>query len=149
MNPRDETVEIRLKVPDNAAYTALVALRHLGIEVGRVEHAIVWTISDRGDPATLVSRIERNETLFNPNLHVVSVRSQSLPLPGEIWTWEVDRDVRRLPGRGVEDVSYAKPMTSWRLFDREGLPAAEHDVLDRACNELFRNVAIEDSLFCF
>ncbi len=146
MNRRHETVEIRLKVPDNAAYTALVALQHLGIDVARVEHAVVWGLTDDGDPATLVARIERNQALFNPNLHAVSIRSQSRPETAEIWIWEVDHDAWRLPGRGIEGVTSAKPMASWRLFQRDGRPASE-ETLRRACNELLRNAAVEDALF--
>ncbi len=36
------TVAIRLKIPDNEAYTALTALRRLGVDVGRLERAEIW-----------------------------------------------------------------------------------------------------------
>ena len=148
MSPRCEIVEVRLKVPDNTAYTALVALQNLGIDVSRVEHAAVWELADHGKPSTLVARIERNEAIFNPNLHVITIRSQPLPEGSEIWVWEVDRGAWKLPGRGIEGIAGAKPMTSWRLFDKNGEPAPE-ETLDRACNELLRNAAVEDALFRF
>lgn len=148
MNPNFQTVEIRLKVPDSTAYTALVALQHLGVDVARVEHAVVWEITDHGDPKTLAARIERNEAMFNPNLHTISIRESSLPQAAEIWVWEVDRQAWKLPGRGVEGVSNAKPMTSWRLFDEQDEPVSK-ETLDRACDELLRNAAVEDALFRF
>jgi hypothetical protein len=35
-------VAVGLKIPDNAAYTALVALRRLGVAVERVERSEIW-----------------------------------------------------------------------------------------------------------
>ena len=43
------TVAIKLKIPDNEAYTALSALRRLGIDITRVERAEIWSFEDRGD----------------------------------------------------------------------------------------------------
>ena len=40
------TIAISLKIPDNTAYTALVALRRLGVAVERVERSEIWFFDD-------------------------------------------------------------------------------------------------------
>ena len=41
-------VAIGLKIPDNTAFTAAVALRRLGIAVERVERSEIWFFEDQG-----------------------------------------------------------------------------------------------------
>ena len=41
------SVAVKLKIPDNEAYTALTALRRLGVNVARVERAVVWQLRRR------------------------------------------------------------------------------------------------------
>ena len=43
------TIAITLKIPDNAAYTALTALQKLGFDVARVERSDVYVMTDNGD----------------------------------------------------------------------------------------------------
>ncbi len=93
------TVAIKLKIPDNEAYTALTTLRRLGIEIGRVERADVWQFDDTGETSDFAQRVERNETLFNPNKHELEVLESDLPREGEAW---------------IEQTRYAKYVAAYR-----------------------------------
>lgn len=126
-------VAICLKVPDNTAYTALVALRRLGIELGRIERATIVPAGEGGD-ATALERVRRNERLFNPNLHRVEIR-QGVPDRGELLVAETT-DV----ASGGRDDGEVK--TSWRLYDRDGRPVP-NATLERARDALLCNPAIE------
>ena len=64
-------VAIGLKIPDNTAFTAAVALRRLGIAVERVERSEIWFFEDEG--GALIERVKADETIFNPNKHCVTV----------------------------------------------------------------------------
>jgi hypothetical protein len=110
---------IRLKIPDNEAYTALTALRGLGVGVDRLERAeIVWLEPGQA-PA------------FNPNKHVVLELDGDEPREGETWIEEVG-----FPGRAV----------AWRLFDVDGKPAKRASV-EFAAERLLCNPAIEKARF--
>ncbi|HZT11863.1 MAG TPA: hypothetical protein VFA29_03635, partial [Candidatus Baltobacteraceae bacterium] len=54
---------IRLKIPDNEAYTALAALRRLGVQAGRVERSQIWVLDDDGDERDFAQRVMANESL--------------------------------------------------------------------------------------
>jgi hypothetical protein len=118
-------VSISLKIPDNAAYTALVALRRLGVAAERVVRSEVLFYPDE-DSETLAIRVMNDETVFNPNKHRVSVLDSNKPRPGEVWILPFDG------GRA----------TAWRLFDAKGLPV-EDAVLQAAVDRLLCNPAIE------
>ena len=109
-------IEIRLKVPDNTAYTALVALRRLGVVVARVERA------------------RRDESLFNSNLHEAQLLETEKPGAGEVWI------------RSLDDARYARDdrVEAWRLFDGDGAPVPVK-ALRRACDALLCNPAIEEA----
>jgi phosphoribosylformylglycinamidine (FGAM) synthase PurS component len=121
-------VAISLKIPDNTAYTALVALRRLGIEIERVERSEIFLFDDAGDVDALAARIRADETLFNPNKHRLSVLDAPRPQWGEVW-------IERLETRGDR-------ATSWRLFAARGVPA-KRPVLEAAIERLLCNPAIE------
>ncbi len=138
------TVAIRLKIPDNEARTALSALRRLGVDVARLERTAVWRFDDDGAAQDFLARIERNETLFNPNKHELHLREKSAPLPGEVWIEELEShdDVRRhLGGKGIAGIARARRFTGWRLFAQNG-PAGAGIVRD-AVEKLLGNPAIE------
>jgi phosphoribosylformylglycinamidine (FGAM) synthase PurS component len=121
-------VAVRLKIPDNEAYTALTTLQRLGIDVARLERSEVYRFDDDGDSAKLVAKVERNETIFNPNKHALAVLDGDVPRPGETWIAELDAPNKRYVG--------------WRLFDANGAPAGTTTV--RAAVELLLcNPAIE------
>lgn len=127
-------VAIRLKIPDNEAYTALTALRRLGVPVERVERAEIFVFPDASeDPA---ARVMQSETLFNPNKHVLQTLDGDAPRAGEVWIEELGapdavRDFRRYVG--------------WRLFDAAGAPA-QTDVVRSAAERLLCNPAIERAI---
>jgi len=121
-------VSISLKIPDNAAYTALVALRRLGVDTDRVARSEILFFPDE-DPEALAIRVMNDETLFNPNKHRLSVLDSNTPRPGEVWI---------LPLEGGR-------ATAWRLFDNKGLPV-EGGVLQAAIERLLCNPAIEKAV---
>jgi len=125
-------VAITLKIPDNTAYTALVALRRLGVEVQRVERSEIRVFEDGGDAAALQRRIAHDETIFNPNLHRLELLSEAAPRRGEVWIESLDppKDAR------------APRAIAWRLFAVTGEPV-EGRVLDAAAERLLCNPAIE------
>ena len=69
-------IAIDLIVPDNTAYTVLVALRGLGYEaLDRVERSAVVRIraeAPGAEAGALVTKIKHAEVLFNPNKHRLS-----------------------------------------------------------------------------
>jgi phosphoribosylformylglycinamidine (FGAM) synthase PurS component len=125
------TIEIRLKIPDNTAFTALVALRRLDVSLARIERGMIYTVDDDGDPEALIARIQRDETIFNPNLHQLSIRQTDAPERGEAWIEPLDRQGQ-----------YA---TAWRLYDESGNPV-KPTVVAAAVERLLCNPAIEKAI---
>jgi phosphoribosylformylglycinamidine (FGAM) synthase PurS component len=123
-------VAVRLKVPDNTAYTTLVALRRLGIAVANVERARLVAVEGESEEAML-RRVESDEELFNVNLHEARVLQCDTPSAGE-----VDVAPRDAPSS----------VWRWRLLDERGLPL-DAAALRRACEGLLCNDAIEDAAF--
>lgn len=115
---------IGLKIPDNTAFTAAVALRRLGIAVEKVERSEIWFFEDEG--SALIERVKADETIFNPNKHCVTVLDEAVPRSGEVWI------------EPLEPRTGGAAATAWRLFgpseatlDRESLGAAAERLL---CN---------------
>ena len=123
-------VAISLKIPDNEAYTALVALRRLGVAADRVERAQIYFFDDVSDAAALERRVVSDETIFNPNKHRAAVLSQARPRSGEVW-------IEPLDARGVT--------VAWRLFQDDGAPVSR-GVLDMATERLLCNPAIDRAI---
>ncbi|HYL27749.1 MAG TPA: hypothetical protein VEW74_07925 [Candidatus Nitrosotalea sp.] len=124
-------VSIALKIPDNTAYTALVALRRLGIEVERIERSEIYVFDDDGDADALTARILADETLFNPNKHRLSLLESPRPGWGEVW-------IEPLGVNGGEGLI----ATAWRLFGPRGTPV-KRPVLETAIERLLCNPAID------
>jgi phosphoribosylformylglycinamidine (FGAM) synthase PurS component len=120
---------IRLKIPDNEAYTALTTLQRLGIKVAKLERTDILRIDDNGDPATIPPRIERDESIFNPNKHALMLLETCTPRSGETWIEEIDTG----------------KTTGWRLFDSNGKPATRETVR-AAAERLLCNPAIERAI---
>jgi phosphoribosylformylglycinamidine (FGAM) synthase PurS component len=136
-------VAIRLKVPDNTAYTALIALRRLGVDVGRIERATIVPAGDVDD-AVALERIQRDELLFNPNLHEVEIRS-NLPQRGELLIREDPSTslAFRAQARATAPIgARCSVMVSWKLLDERGQPVSK-PTLERARDALLCNPAIE------
>lgn len=120
-------VSVSLKIPDNTAYTALVALRKLGVEVDRVERSEVFLFDD-ADAGALVARITADEMIFNPNKHRISVLESAKPSWGEVW---------------IEPISNPERIAvAWRLYNAHGAPV-KRPVLEMAIERLLCNPAID------
>ncbi len=123
---------ITLKIPDNAAYTTLTTLQRLGLPVARVERSEIWVVDDAGDADDFAARMERNETLFNPNKHRLAVLDANAPRAGEMWIEET----------GAHAPHGRRRYVGWRLLDRDGKPA-DRALLREAAERLLCNPAIE------
>lgn len=149
MNER--TVAIRLKIPDNEAYTALTALRRLGVDIARLERAEIWAFHDTGDERTFIDRVEGNETLFNPNKHELHVLDEGKPREGEMWievlreTEDDGNDLERIGGKRIPGISHARRYVGWRLFS-EGHAPAGIGTVRAAVEKLLCNPAIERAI---
>ena len=135
------TVSVTLKIPDNAALTALAALRRLGVDIARLERADVWQFEDEGF-TPVEQRFEQNERLFNPNKHELQVLDTNAPREGE--TWIETLDATEVPLR-MTGASHARRFTSWRLF-RKGKDPAGRDRVREAAEKLLCNPAIERAI---
>lgn len=137
------TVAIRLKIPDNEAYTALTALRRLGVEAGRLERAEIWQLQDDGAAGDFVERVERNEMLFNPNKHELELLPDENPRDGEVWIGELDAN--DVPVR-IEQARRGRRYVGWRLY-AHGHEPAPRDAVEAAAERLLCNPAIERAIF--
>lgn len=145
----ERAAAISLKIPDNEAYTALTALRRLGVDVARVERSEVWRVDDHGDDSDFAERMEHNETIFNPNKHRLTVLDTVAPRPGETWVEEIgghDEVREHLGGKTIAGIKNARRYVGWRLFDQDGNPV-HRDVLAAATQRLLCNPAIEKATF--
>jgi phosphoribosylformylglycinamidine (FGAM) synthase PurS component len=138
----NRAVAIRLKIPDNEAYTALTALRRLGVEAARLERAVIWQFEDEGSDGDIAARVERNETLFNPNKHELQVLEHVHPREGEAWIEELD--AAEQPVR-IDGVTRARKYVGWRLFTDAHTPA-DAATLQAAIDRLLCNPAIERAI---
>ena len=134
----EKVVAIGLKIPDNSAYTAMVTLRRLGIEVARVERNDILRFENEQETAELRAHIERDEAVFNPNKHRISVLTSPKPRPGEVWIETIGDEtiVAGMPARRY---------VGWRLFS--GDSHAPRAVLDAAVESLLCNPAIERAIY--
>lgn len=162
---------VDLSIPDNTAYTVLVALRDLGYrELTRVERADLYRLDmpDEGVSLDDVARaISRAEVIFNPNKHRLSVCASdarpdtrasesvvgqaSLALPTQFEAVVTDRDddssklARLLAERfGLNGLRSVEQAVAWRLFEGEMPASAER--LQWACRTLLCNPHSQSSV---
>lgn len=135
-------VSISLKIPDNTAYTALVALRRLGVKVDRIERSEISFFNDDCDVETLTDRIMSDETIFNPNKHRLAVLEYSAPRAGEVWIEPLADSAFDGLRMTSERLRMTRRAIAWRLFDAHGAPV-ERAVLDAAIERLLCNPAID------
>jgi hypothetical protein len=126
----NRAVAINLKIPDNAAYTALVTLRRLGHSRDARRALGDRSLANAPEPRTLAAAVEADESLYNPNKHRVTVLDDDAPRSGEVWIVQDDAD---------------RPV-GWRLYSAPGVPAGP-DVLAQAAERLLCNPAIERAIF--
>jgi len=147
----ERAISISLKIPDNTAYTALVALRRLGVDVARVERSEIWIFDDGGDVRALTRRIESDETIFNLHKHRLELLDRCAPRAGEVWIEPLchpeERALRLRSGQAPRASRRAKDEgerigIAWRLFGADGAPVSR-GLLDMAAERLLCNPAIE------
>lgn len=136
------TVAVKLKIPDNEAYTALTALRRLGIELSRLERAEIWALEDAGEGGDFLQRVERNETLFNPNKHELHLVDTGKPGAGEVWIESIGTSEKAVR---IENVARGRRYVGWRLFAQPHEPANAAAV-SAAVERLLCNPAIERAI---
>ena len=127
---KERAVSVSLKIPDNEAYTALVALRRLGVEVESVERSAIFLFEDDGDAEALLARVAADERIFNPNKHRLALLESARPRRGEVWIEPLEANAR------------GPAAIAWRLFDERGTPL-KRPVLETAIERLLCNPAIE------
>jgi hypothetical protein len=145
----ERVVAIELKIPDNAAFTALVALRRLGLAVERVERSEIWRFQDAGDPQTFAARVRANQTIYNPNKHRLVELERAVPRAGEAWIEKASEgnEVREhLGGKGIDGITASHRYVGWRLLGSNGAPAAR-ETLGAAVTGLLCNPAIEKAVY--
>jgi phosphoribosylformylglycinamidine (FGAM) synthase PurS component len=141
------TIAVKLKIPDNTAYSALTALRRLGVDVAHVERADIWQFEDAGSSEDVAARVQRIESLFNPNKHTLEILPAPNPRPGETWIChrEVSND-REAIASGPERMRGVNGhFVSYRLFTDDHAPASQATV-EEAIEKLLCNPAIERAI---
>jgi phosphoribosylformylglycinamidine (FGAM) synthase PurS component len=140
-------VEVALKIPDNEAETALATLRRLGLDLGDLRRADVYRLEleDRCADETL-DALRSVETIFNPNKHRLSLRSQTEPAAGEAWIDEPGFEPSITGGgNALRGIKRIERFTAWQLFDAQGNPERPETVT-RANELLLCNPAFQRAL---
>jgi phosphoribosylformylglycinamidine (FGAM) synthase PurS component len=162
---------VDLTIPDNTAYTVLVALRDLGYAaLTRVERTDLYRLDlpedGRLSRDAVARAISRAEVIFNPNKHRLSIidpepvvgqaslaptLAPSLAHPAQYEAVVTDRDddssklTRLLAERfrltGLRSVEQA---VAWRLFEADAPAASER--LEWACRALLCNPHSQSSI---
>jgi phosphoribosylformylglycinamidine (FGAM) synthase PurS component len=137
---------IDLSVPDNTAFTVLVALRGLGYEaIERVERSELLRLDLREGAMSIddcTQAILRAEIVFNPNKHRLAFRTAGESDRFEAVVEDNDDDTDALKTMlatrfGVAGLDRVSRATSWRLTE-SGRPAGP-DRLEWACKNLLAN----------
>jgi hypothetical protein len=146
--------EVRLTIPDNAAFTARVALDRLGLGMEELTRADIYLFEvDESAIEALDATIPTIETIYNPNKHAFRIRD-AVPEQGELWVG--DRPAQggpspapkqepmqafRIAGRTLRSVRSLERFVSWR-FRRRGAAAPPELVLV-AAESLLSNPAYQ------
>lgn len=150
-------IAIDLIVPDNTAYTVLVALQRLGYDgLASVERSQIFRLTFDAPPsaaAELAHTLAHAEILFNPNKHRLSYAlAEVLPKPDQsapngALEWEAvvnDRDddtsglVALLKGPfGMSGLRALTRGVAWRLHETDA--TAPHAMLEWSCRQLLAN----------
>ena len=142
-----KTFAVALTIPDNEASTALSTLRRIGVPVGSIRRAEIWSFEVEETAAGgLGAAIAGIETIFNPNKHVLSERLQSRPASGEVWIVPAANvPGSALGGRSIPGVSQIERSVAWQLFDESG-SGVEPAVLDVAVETFLCNPAFQKAI---
>lgn len=138
---------VSLAIPDNEAYTALTTLARMGLGVESVVRADVWVAEiDPDKAAELDAAIRTMETVFNPNKHVLEVRSDARPRRGEVWiTARDEAPATTVAGRAAPGLRGIVRYTAWRLLDERGHDVAP-ELLQRATETFLCNPAFQKAM---
>jgi hypothetical protein len=148
------TFAVALTIPDNEAFTALETLRRLGLRIGGVRRADIWTFDvDAAAADGLGETIAAVETIFNPNKHEIAERLGSRPLRGEVWIVAREEDVGdkgpatgvRVGGRVIPGVRSVRRRVGWQLLDEVG-NLVDPAVLDAAVETFLCNPAFQKAI---
>jgi len=142
-----KTFAVALTIPDNEAFTALETLRRMGVGVGGVRRADIWTFDvDAAAAGTLAEILAAIETVFNPNKHELVERLGSRPIAGEVWIAPQDETVRAsVGGRVIPGVHGVQRRIAWQLLDEAGR-IVDPAVLDRAVETFLCNPAFQKAI---
>jgi phosphoribosylformylglycinamidine (FGAM) synthase PurS component len=146
--------EVRLTIPDNAAFTALAALQRLGFGCDELVRAEVFLFEvDEHAVEALDRAVDTIETIFNPNKHVLRIR-EAAPEAGELWVAglapqgasradakHLSMESIRIAGRTLNGVRSVERVISWRL-KRAGA-AVEAETAESAAAALLANSAYQ------
>lgn len=145
-------VEVLLAIPDNEAWTALATLQRLGIQIAELERGDLYRCDvEDVDAERLVETLSGIESIFNPNKHVLRVREDDGPGPGEVWIDErgtgttAQRGAVRIAGRTLAGVRALERFTAWRLFAAPNRPAGP-EVTQAATETLLCNPAFQEAI---
>lgn len=138
---------VRLAIPDNEAYTALVTLQRLGVPCEGIARADVHVFGVESEAADeLVRLVPTIATIYNPNKHRLAVLAEPRPSAGEVWIaqGELPRPRQAIVVGGVRlpGVQTMWRATSWRLSQPGGKDVAP-EVLARAVETLLCNPAFQ------
>ncbi|GAC1444674.1 MAG: hypothetical protein NVS2B8_05580 [Vulcanimicrobiaceae bacterium] len=142
-------IDVALAIPDNEARTALATLQRLGVGATALERAHVYRFDVDDDVAgDFVANVRAHETIFNPNKHVLRVRSAE-PERGEVWIGDLSDDGEgasagdvRVGGRTMKGVRRLERFVGWRVFGAPGV-AASAELVDAATKTLLCNPAFQ------
>jgi hypothetical protein len=141
---------VRLAIPDNEAYTALVTLQRLGVAcevVARADVHVFGVEDESGDE--LAQIIPTIATIYNPNKHRLLELSEPRPAAGEVWITSQELPAQReefiLGGVRLPGVRTVWQATSWRLLDASGNDVAP-SILDQAIETLLCNPAFQRAI---
>jgi len=145
-------VEVALAIPDNEARTALATLRRLGVPVAALERADLYRCDvAEADAERLVDTLRGCETVFNPSKHLMRVREDERPGPGEVWIDEIGSGPRpgdapiTIAGRTLAGVRTLERFTAWRLFSAQEEPAGA-ELVTAATETLLCNSAFQKAI---
>ncbi len=143
----NKTFAVALTIPDNEAFTALAALRRLGLPLGGVRRADIWSFEvDAAEAAGLPQTLATVETVFNPNKHELTERAGAHPLAGEVWIVPQDEGgAVRVGGRALAGVREVRRAVAWQLFEVSGALATP-ELLDRAIETFLCNPAFQKAI---
>jgi phosphoribosylformylglycinamidine (FGAM) synthase PurS component len=144
---------VELTIPDNTAFTVLVALRSIGYgRLDRVERAEIFRLGVRDGAMSVeecAAALTRAEIIFNPNKHRLSYAGGTGSGASEALVSDKDDDTDALKGLlasrfGVHGLQSVSRAVSWRLFEAHSPAPAER--LEWACGALLANPYSQDHI---